>query len=454
MPLLDLAPLANLVGLPETLLAPALILVSAYLLTPIELLLIPRRARAARNIFSILASGLQFVAFFDCACVRVDHTVPMMVLVQKLTNFAWACYDGTRSDKELTPEQKATEIRGWPSLLEFLGFVFYYPSFLVGPSIEYRAYQHFIRGTGDYRAVVEDNLLLAQGGSGVDPSKPGGGGRRVSTWPSRLVATARAVGIALAMFALNQSLSPSFNYERVAEDPTYAEYTGWPAWRRFLYCQVTGIVERAQFYVAWKLSEGACILAGMGFNGVDPVTGAPRWDRCANVDIFNIEFAENIRMYLSTLSMVTTCGRIARRQLRPLAHSIAGGRLLPIYHAAGWLATGAAVNYASPSFQLRRLDLAWRIWAADYFAGHIAMGVVLAADAIASSLPRQRPRSASSSSSRAAASSSSLTEGADAVVAALRSAAADPGAELVTATDSDAPKPRKRRSAAAMRHSG
>ncbi|KAJ1560476.1 lysophospholipid acyltransferase, partial [Cladochytrium tenue] len=292
MPLLDLAPLAALVGLPEALLAPALILVSAYLLTPIELLLIPRRARAARNIFSILASGLQFVAFFDF------QGYLQLLLLSIVCYVVTAVTRHKPSGPELTPEQKASEIRGWPGLLEFLGFVFYYPSFLVGPSIDYRAYQHFIRGTGDYHAVVEDNLLLAHGGSAVDPSKPGGGSRRVSTWSSRLVATARAVGIALAMFALNQSLSPSFNYERVAEDPAYAEYAGWPAWRRFLYCQVTGIVERAQFYVAWKLSEGACILAGMGFNGVDPATGAPRWDRCANVDIFNIEFAENIRMYL------------------------------------------------------------------------------------------------------------------------------------------------------------
>jgi lysophospholipid acyltransferase len=79
------------------------------------------------------------------ALSRMDHTAPMMVLVMKLTSFAWSCHDGTKQDKDLSSGyQKHFKIVQMPGLLEFFGFVFFFPCFLIGPSFQFKDYHDFI----------------------------------------------------------------------------------------------------------------------------------------------------------------------------------------------------------------------------------------------------------------------------------------------------------------------
>ena len=40
---------------------------------------------------------------------------------------------------------------------------------------------------------------------------------------------------------------------------------------RFLYIQLAALVTRMRFYTAWKLSEGACNLSGLGYSGIKSV---------------------------------------------------------------------------------------------------------------------------------------------------------------------------------------
>lgn len=59
-----------------------------------------------------------------------------------------------------------------------------------------------------------------------------------------------------------------------------------------------GFSTRMKYYSVWTLTEGACILSGMGFNGVDPTTGRIKWDRLQNVNPWGVETAQNTREYL------------------------------------------------------------------------------------------------------------------------------------------------------------
>jgi lysophospholipid acyltransferase len=45
-----------------------------------------------------------------------------MILVIKLTSFAWSAFDGRRPDNELDPTQRRSKITETPSLLTFLGY--------------------------------------------------------------------------------------------------------------------------------------------------------------------------------------------------------------------------------------------------------------------------------------------------------------------------------------------
>ncbi|KAI9349252.1 MBOAT, membrane-bound O-acyltransferase family-domain-containing protein [Zopfochytrium polystomum] len=522
MPIVDVAPLAAVVGLPADLVAPALILLAGYALClPFSLLRVPppqassqdgNRARptdsvaasslarqrdrviALRNAFSVVASGLLFVCFFDflgylqllilsvtCYYItaatrttkrgpvivfvlslgvlsanqlnfqifsstvqhaRVDHTVPMMVMVQNVANFAWACYDGTRPDAELSSAQRAGAIRGFPSLLEFLGFIFFFPAFLLGPSNEFHTYKDFVSGTGVFRSLAEDdlNMLDAKRTDGDGATRP-----KKSFGYSRLFAAGKAFCVAIAMLLLNETFSPTYRFENCLLD----DYATWPLWKRFWYLQPAAFIHRAQFYVGWKLAEGACILSGLAFTGIDPKTGKPQWKGCENVDIWHIEFAENPRMYLAawnihtalwlrncvylrlappplpnqteeerkkaqknvslatwatfvcsafwhgfypgyyltfmSLSLATTCGRAARRLFHPLVHNAPSSIkpiLVPLYNVLGTVATHIQFSYSAIPFQVKTLQNIWIIWSRNAFLGHVVMFGFLGLDAV------------------------------------------------------------------------
>ena len=51
---------------------------------------------------------------------------------------------------------------------------------------------------------------------------------------------------------------------------------------------IVAITYRLRYYFAWAVSESSLIFAGLSYNGVDPSTGRPRWDRCVNARIAKV----------------------------------------------------------------------------------------------------------------------------------------------------------------------
>lgn len=41
----------------------------------------------------------------------------------------------------------------------------------------------------------------------------------------------------------------------------------------------------AKYIAAWLFSEGACIMSGLAYNGVDEKTGRVKWNGTANVKL-------------------------------------------------------------------------------------------------------------------------------------------------------------------------
>ncbi|KAF8556286.1 hypothetical protein OG21DRAFT_675931 [Imleria badia] len=70
-----------------------------------------------------------------------------MVLTMKLTTFAWNVYDGTRPKEDLDKWQLQKRVTKYPTLLEFLGFSFYFPGVLVGPYLDYASYTSLVDGS-------------------------------------------------------------------------------------------------------------------------------------------------------------------------------------------------------------------------------------------------------------------------------------------------------------------
>lgn len=74
-------------------------------------------------------------------------------------------------------------------------------------------------------------------------------------------------------------------------------YSPWYALNRLIYLQVAAFTSRCKYYVAWFLSEAACVLCGFGFNGYD-TSGKVRWDRFTNIYVRKCEFSQSIKEML------------------------------------------------------------------------------------------------------------------------------------------------------------
>ncbi|KAH7343969.1 MBOAT, membrane-bound O-acyltransferase family-domain-containing protein [Rhizoctonia solani] len=226
----------------------------------------------------------------------LEITGTQMVLVIKLSTFAWNIHDGRQATESLDPSQLATRIQQYPSLLEFLGYVFYFPGLLVGPAFDFVS----------YRSLIDETMFTPSASSptiGFQASEKGGDSalraqRRVPAGRKRAAYLKFAQGLVfLLLFTL---FNPQFNYAMSVD----YQWSVKPFWYRLVTTQLFGFLARTKYYGAWSLTEGAAILSGLGFNGFD-ASGQARWDKTANIDIKNIEFAPNFKVLLDSWNINT-----------------------------------------------------------------------------------------------------------------------------------------------------
>lgn len=218
----------------------------------------------------------------------VDITGAQMVMIMRLTAFCWNVHDGQLPEKDLSPYQKDRAIRKMPNLLDYFGFVFFFPSLMVGPAFDYIDYQRYVTTT------------MFDLPPGVDPSKapPTRKKRRIprSGRPAML-----KMGIGLAWILVFLQFAGIY-YPEYMLTPEFMEHNFF---YRVFVLHMVGFVTRMKYYGVWTLTEGACILSGIGYNGVDPVTGKASWDRLQNVKPLGIELAQNTHAYLGNWNINT-----------------------------------------------------------------------------------------------------------------------------------------------------
>lgn len=228
-----------------------------------------------------------------------------MVMVMNLTTFAWDCYDGQRRPlAQLDAWQRKSRISAMPSLLEFFGYVFYFPGFLIGPATRFVDYQawaedrfyHPLPTTPVPQAWGSEDasrLALSQESAPMQKSVPAG------RWPR----AARQVITGFIFTGLFLFSGSKYDYMRLTKPVAAGGVSDLPFGRRMLFIQLAGFMARTKYYGVWSLTDGACVASGLGFNGYAPAppskaTGTSdhwvaRWDRCLNVDILHIELANN-----------------------------------------------------------------------------------------------------------------------------------------------------------------
>ncbi|KAI4181048.1 MAG: hypothetical protein L6R41_006849 [Letrouitia leprolyta] len=212
---------------------------------------------------------------------KVDITGAQMVLVMKLTGFCWNVYDGRLKQDDLADFQKDRAILQLPGLLDFAGFVLFFPSLFAGPSFDFV----------DYRRWIETTMFELPKGADPKTAPRTRGQRKIPR--SGTPATTKAM-IGLLWILLFLKFSSWYNTSLVISD-TYKTYN---ILRRIWILEMLGFSTRMKYYGVWYLTEGACILSGLGYKGMDPKTGRHKWNRLENVNPWGIETAQNSRAYL------------------------------------------------------------------------------------------------------------------------------------------------------------
>lgn len=211
----------------------------------------------------------------------VDITGAQMVMIMKLTAFCWNVQDGRLPDSELSDFQREHAIRELPSLLDYTGYVLFFPALMAGPAFDYCDYSRYITTT---------MFALPPG---TDPSKAPPTRKKRKIPRSGTPATIKAIIGSIWVFAFLK-FTGWYNTSFLLSD----QYMKYSLLRRVWILYMLGLTTRMKYYGVWSLTEGACILSGIGYNGIDPVTGRAKWDRLTNIKPLEIELAQNTRAFL------------------------------------------------------------------------------------------------------------------------------------------------------------
>lgn len=374
--------------------------VSSLLTYALVCVLPPQRAP-----FVVFLANMLFVAALHLHRMRVnymgwsmDSTASQMLLLIKLTSFAFNYHDGVvaiattvqAGDSDHTTTVKETRkqltIPHIPSLLEFLGFVYCFTTFLAGPAFEFKEYSDAIHQT----RFVDRN------------------GVRRNVSPARAALSKLMLGLGLMGLLVQFGAFADLN--EILNDEDQSMFLKWG--RLFIALFLT----RAKYYVAWKLAEGATVLTGTGFEGFDAHNNPKGWDGVSNVDIVGFELGANVReisrawnkgtqnwleryvytrtgnsllatylvsalwhgfypgyyLFFLTVPLATAVNRLARRHVRPY---VVDSLIKPLYDFVGMICTALVVNYLAVSFVV----LSWEDAVAGFrsmrFAGHVGLVV-------------------------------------------------------------------------------
>ncbi|KAL1982851.1 hypothetical protein VTN96DRAFT_851 [Rasamsonia emersonii] len=345
----------------------------------------------------------------------VDITGAQMVLVMKLSAFCWNVHDGRLPQSELSDAQKYAAITKFPDILDYAGYVLFFPSLFAGPAFEYV----------DYRRWIETTLFDVP--PGTDPSKvPPTRKKRKIPRSGRPALKKMIIGL-LWIFAFLK-LGPIYHAGTVLTE----EYMKYSLPRRIWILYMVGFVARFKYYGVWALTEGACILSGLGYNGFDPKTGKVYWDRLENVNPWGLETAQNVRGYVENwnkntnhwlrnyvylrvtpkgkkpgfraslatfttsafwhgfypgyyltfilASFVQTVAKNFRRHVRPFFLTPDGTKptpLKPYYDFVSWLTTQLILSFTVIPFLILYFNDTIHVWAHVYFYGIVAVAAAV-----------------------------------------------------------------------------
>ena len=166
-----------------------------------------------------------------------DPTTIYMMSICKFSSLAFSYEDGMKKKEEIiSSHHREYRIVEQPSLLEVLSFIYFYPTSIIGPCIEYKDFINFMEETDCYSRLNENiNYILTQG-------------------------TLYFLGsfVCMALYAISSVKLP---VSKVVEEDFGKHNIFYVL--TYIYCCIPGV--RAKFYSGWVLSYATVIYSGAAY---------------------------------------------------------------------------------------------------------------------------------------------------------------------------------------------
>lgn len=207
----------------------------------------------------------------------MDFTGPLMILTLKVISYAWNRMDGEamKLNEVLVPGnpkedayRRERAVNSRAGLLEYYGWVFFFPGVLTGPMVELNEY------------IGHIDWSLYQKRFGIE--RP----------PFSLTAPLIKVGYALVMYC-GLFLSGIYPTSGFVNTPEF--YTAIPSRvLRLLYVGFFTGLGRFKYYFIWYFAEAGCVSSGIGLSKYDKKTGEAEWENCSNCNMVKCEFSSSV----------------------------------------------------------------------------------------------------------------------------------------------------------------
>ena len=166
-----------------------------------------------------------------------DPTTIYMMSICKYSSLAFSYEDGGKEEEEIkNSHHKEYRVYEKPTLLEVLSFIYFYPTSIIGPSIEYKDFINFICETDCYSRLNENILYI------------------LGTGFIYFVGSFACMGF-YSLLAIKLPVS------RVVEEDFGKHNLFYVL--GYIYCCIPGV--RARYYSGWLLSYATVIFSGAAY---------------------------------------------------------------------------------------------------------------------------------------------------------------------------------------------
>nr|XP_003468905.1 lysophospholipid acyltransferase 1 [Cavia porcellus] len=372
------------------------------------------------------------IYIFHYGILTTDFSGPLMIVTQKITTLAFQIHDAfkryctgiigglklvqpvndkltvccgseiilwqwtSRKTEDLSGEQHRLAVKVKPSFLEYLSYLLNFMSIIAGPCNNFKDYVAFIEGRHVHMKLLGVNWKQKGLHSLPEPS------------PNRAVI--QKLCVTLVSLLLFLTLTKTFPITCLADDwfVHKADFL-----TRLFYLYVVMQAAKPKYYFAWTLADAVNNAAGFGFSGVDK-NGNSHWDLLSNLNIWKIETATSLKIYLENWNiqtaawlkcvcyervpwyptvltfilsalwhgvypgyyftfltgvLVTLAARAVRNNFRQYFHS--SKALKGVYDVVTWAATQLAISYIAAPFVMLAVEPTISLYKSMYFYLHI-----------------------------------------------------------------------------------